>query len=272
MRPLHRPSRPRAGFTLIEVLLTLMIMGWIMVAVTQILNATRQSRDLIQNIQERQLAGPAILDRLEADLRGLLVFNRAADRVLRIQNGVISGFDADRIDFVTTTDCLLPWRLRGSQLASADVNEVGYCLRPSRSSDDFLELFRREDFGVDEDPYEGGRFALLHDRIKGFDVQIFEEDGPEAEPVESWGSSSDEAAGLPVRLEIELTIELAPRLVREQLIVDRRLMTYRRIVHFPESLRNAISIQPVPEVPLYVAPATGAAPPPDPGPPPEDED
>ena len=60
----------RAGFTLVEVLLTLLIMSMIMVSLTQILTAARTSRDTIHNIQETQLAGPAILDLVERDLRG----------------------------------------------------------------------------------------------------------------------------------------------------------------------------------------------------------
>ena len=66
----------RAGFTLMEVILTLLIMGGIMVTITQILTASRQSRDTIHNIQESMLAGPAILERIEEDLRGLLVYDR----------------------------------------------------------------------------------------------------------------------------------------------------------------------------------------------------
>ena len=67
--------RARAGFTLVEVLLTLLIMSMIMVSLTQILTAARTSRDTIHNIQETQLAGPAILDLVERDLRGLVTYD-----------------------------------------------------------------------------------------------------------------------------------------------------------------------------------------------------
>src|SRR5262249_15221466 len=60
-----RVGHARAGFTLVEVLLTLLIMGMIMVSMTQILTAARTSRDTIHNIQETELAGPAILDMIE---------------------------------------------------------------------------------------------------------------------------------------------------------------------------------------------------------------
>ena len=40
--------------------LTLLIVSGIMLAITQILEVTRISRDTIHNVQETQLAGPAI--------------------------------------------------------------------------------------------------------------------------------------------------------------------------------------------------------------------
>ena len=52
----------RAGFSLVEVLVVLLIVGGLMLAITQLLEATRISRDTIHNVQETQLAGPAIME------------------------------------------------------------------------------------------------------------------------------------------------------------------------------------------------------------------
>ena len=256
--------RPRSGFTLVEVMLTMLIMAGIMVAITQILTATRRSRDTIHNIQERLLAGPAILDRMEEDLRSLFIFDRDQRWYLRVEDRVLSGFDADRLDFVCSTDSLLPYREHeGMDFSRADFNEVGYCLRHNPNSDDFLEFYRREDFGVDEEPFAGGSYAFLHDRVKAFDVKVYDEDGPEAEPLDSWGvNEDDEEIGLPKRLEIELTIELRPRLVREQLVQDRRSMVYRRVFRIPEALIVAQDVRPIPVIPQIQAPVptTGGGP------------
>ena len=59
------PCSKTAGFTLAEVLVTILIMGGILVSITQILHAARMSRDTINNLRERQLAGPAIMDLIE---------------------------------------------------------------------------------------------------------------------------------------------------------------------------------------------------------------
>lgn len=267
--PLRRPQAAaaldRAGFTLIEVLLTLFIMSGILLSITQILRAARISRDTIHNIQETQLAGPAILDMLERDLRSLVVYNRTRAQHLRVLDRVMHGLDGDSIDFVTTTDSLVP-RFMDRRSLRSDLNEVGYRLRPSPTYDDFLELYRREDMGIDEDPFEGGEFSFLHDRVKGFDIRVFTEDGPDAEPVDEWnGKRTLEQVGVPARLEITLTLELSPRIAREQIRIqslERRTQVYRRVIRLPETLRvpeEQIVVLRVPTPPSSgpTGPATG---------------
>jgi len=220
--------RGRAGFTLVEVLLTLLIMSGIMVALTQILTAARTSRDTIHNIEETTLAGPAVMDLIERDLRGIATFDRTRQLHLRVKNRVLLGMDADSIDFVTSTDSLASFQME-DRFVKSDQNEVGYRLRPNPTSpDQFLEIYRREGFGVDDDPFEDGTFMFLHDRVKGFDVQCFAKDGRDEQPIDSWGTDDKpENIGLPARIEISLTLELTPRLVKEQLLIlprDRRTL------------------------------------------------
>ncbi len=247
-----RSCPTRAGFTLVEVLLVLLIMGGIMLSMTQILTAARTSRDTIHNIQETQNAGPAILDMIERDLRGISVYDRTRQNHVRVKNRVILGFDADSLDFVTTTDSLVIHE-DNERFVRSDQNEVGYRLRPNPENDQFLEIYRREGYGVDDNPFEGGNFLYLHDRVKGFDIQCFRKDGPDEQPVDEWGAQEhSEDIGLPARIEITLTLELAPRLVNEQLLVapvDRRTVIYKRVIRFPESLRADEDKVPVPTVP-----------------------
>jgi prepilin-type N-terminal cleavage/methylation domain-containing protein len=247
------PRSARAGFSLVEVLLVLLIMGMLMVSMTQILTAARYSRDTIHNVQETQLAGPAILDLIERDLRGIFVYDRPSHSHLRVRDRVLIGLDGDSLDFVTTTDSLTAIELE-RRFVRADVNEVGYRLRPSPTSDEFLEIWRREQVGIDDDPYEGGEFVYLHDRVKGFDVKLFAFDGTEEnEPLDEWGPESrEEHLGLPARIEITLVLELQPRIQREQLRIvplDRRTVVYRRVLRFPEALRGEEDDLPVPTVP-----------------------
>lgn len=259
---MSRPRRSKTrthGFTLVEVVLTLLIMSGILLCLTQLLMATRRSRDTIHNIREHQLAGPAVLDLIEADLRGLVTYNRTRLHHLLIEDDVMSGLDGDRIDFLTTTDNL-SLHYQNDRFITYDINEVGYCLRPHPYYDEFLEIYRREDAGVDDKPFADGTFQFLHDRVKGFNIQVYAEDGPDAEPLDQWGFEGSENIGLPAWIQIELTLELAPRLAREHILFnsrDRSTVTYTRIIRLPESLRGQENSIPMPMIPSASGPATG---------------
>jgi prepilin-type N-terminal cleavage/methylation domain-containing protein len=247
-------NKSRAGFTLVEVVLTLLIISGILLSMTQLLMATRRSRDTIHNIKEHQLAGPAVLDLIEADLRGLITYNRTKLLHIFIRDDVMSGLDADRLDFLTSTDNLAVVYEDDFPVVY-DVNEVGYLLRPNPEYDEFLEIYRREDPGVDEEPFADGTFQFLHDRVRGFEIQVYAEDGPDAEPLDQWGIEDSENIGLPAWIEIELTLELAPRLARETVLFnsrDRSTVTYMRIIRLPESLRLEESNIPMPMIPSIV--------------------
>jgi len=261
--------RSRAGFTLMEVVVSVLIMAMLLTSLTRLLTMVRTKRDTIHNIQENQLVGPAILDMIQRDLRGILTTNRAREDLLQVKNRVVLGQDADSIDFVTTTDNVV-WTWENRRALRCDYGEVGYRLRPSQDSDDFLEMYRREEFGVDEDVFSGGSWTFLHDQIRNFNITLFIEDGADAEPYEDWGTESLDSAtqGVPAWLEISLTLELSPRLKAEALpiaLVERGTVTYRRIVRFPEMIRVAtddvpwIGIPTVPgEEPAEGGPGTGA--------------
>lgn len=253
MRLLQRPPQRHAshGFTLVEVVLTLLIMSGILLSLTQLLMAARRSRDTIHNIKEHQLAGPAVLDLIEADLRGLITYNRTKLHHLSITDDVMSGMDGDRLDFLTSTDNLAAVYEDNTPVLY-DVNEVGYLLRPNPQHDEFLEIYRREDPGVDEEPFAEGTFQFLHDRVRGFEIQVYAEDGPDAEPLDQWGVEESENIGLPAWIEIELTLELAPRLARETVLFnsrERSTVTYMRVIRLPESLRLEESKIPMPMIP-----------------------
>lgn len=264
-----RVDRRRGGFTVVEVLLAIMIMGMMFTSITQLMTAAKNARDSVHNMQETQLAGPAVLDMLERDLRGIFTTGLPRSAWLRVTDRVVGGLDADRIDFISTTDSLIA-RIEDQEYPKrADVNEVGYMLRPNPRNDEFLEVYRREDFGVDEAPFEGGEFTFLSDQVKGFDVEVYFEDGPDVDPLDEWDSGSDDEdqTGLPASVKLSITIELKPRIDRESLDPERfrkRTVTYTRWVRFPQDLRFAagqfprLGLPPGPTSPTDPAPGAGA--------------
>ena len=238
---MRRRRHPKLGFTIAEVLITVAIMSLILVAITRVLNSVRVTRDRIHNIQETQLAGPVIIDMIVRDLRGIHVMDRPRASHLSVADRVEYGLDADRIDFVTTTNSREA-RVEGDQLLRADICEVGYMARVRPDDDQFLELYRREDFGVDDEPFSGGRYTFLSDRVKSLTIDVYQEDGPDIEPLPDWGGqdTDEEFHGLPAWVEIRLTLENTPRLLREQIersSRERATVVYTRSYRFPQGLR-----------------------------------
>jgi len=261
-----RVDRRRGGFTVVEVLLAILIMGMMFTSITQLMTAAKNARDSVHNMQETQLAGPAVLDMLERDLRALFTTGLPRTAWLKVTDRVVGGLDADRIDFITSTDSLIA-RLEDQEYPKrSDLNEVGYMLRPNPRNDEFLEVYRREDFGIDDEPREGGEYTFLSDQVKGFDIEVYFEDGPDIDPLDEWDSASDdeEQTGLPAAVKLTITIELKPRIDRESLDLAnlrKRTVTYTRWVRLPEDLRFAAG-----QFPRLVVPPgpTGAADPNDP--------
>lgn len=257
-------ARFQAGFTLVEVLLTLLIMSGLLVMITQILTTARTTRDTIYNLRETQLAGPAILDLIERDLRAIYTTNRDPALALIVTDRVVGGMDADQIEFATCTNSLEPYYI-GNEYYWSDVNTVAYRLRQQPEDRDFLEIYRLECFGINDQAQREPYVTFLHDRVggsggdgRGFNIEVFEEDGPDVDPVESWGTDSDEYSGLPASIKITLTLELAPRIQHEQLKVAPirlRSVQYVRWIRFPQGLRLATEIQPVPTIPRILPPA-----------------
>lgn len=248
----HAAAHGRGGFTIAEVLVVVVIMSGILVSITQVLSAARDTRDTIHNMNETQLAGPAILDMIEADLRGLFTYSMRPAKVLRVTQNDLSGEPADRIDFVTTTNSKL-FQLGQTRVIRSDFNEVGYMLRENPDRSDFLELYRREGFVADEEPFTEGEYTFLHDRVKFFDITVYDEEGPDAEPLDEWNTEAEPENRLPLRIEIEMKIEMAPRLLdptrAASELAGQLEVTYKRSFRLDEPLLLSYEIEPVARIP-----------------------
>jgi type II secretion system protein J len=201
-----RETRMRAaGFTLIEVLLAIAITATVMVTVGTTFHVMLNARDVIDDMTESTEAGPRIMNLIERDLRGIWTHNVKNNAVFRGRDMDVGGRDADRMDFLTTTDSVGFVLDSHNMPKKTTLCEVGYWFKPNPKYRDVFEMWRREDPMVDGDLITQGSFQLVYDRVKSFKVTYYETLGHEAEELLEWDSSFHD--NLPERIKIEFTIE-----------------------------------------------------------------
>jgi type II secretion system protein J len=194
-----------SGFTLIEVLLAIAITATVMITVGTTFHVMLNARDVVDELTESTEAGPRIMNLLERDLRGIWTYNVHGNAVFRGRDMDVNGRDADRLDFLTTTDAVGSVLDSRNQQRKPTLCEVGYWFKPNPRYRDVFEMWRREDPMVDGDLITQGSFQLVHDRVKSFKVTYYETLGHEAEELLEWDSSFHDR--LPQRIRIEFTIE-----------------------------------------------------------------
>jgi prepilin-type N-terminal cleavage/methylation domain-containing protein len=193
------------GFTLIEVLLAISITATVMMTVGTTFRVLLEAREVVDELSESTEAGPRILNLIERDLRGLWTFNVAKNAVFRGRDMDVGSFEADRLDFLTTTDAVAYVLDDHGRPKKPTLCEVGYWFKQNPRYRDLMELWRREDPMVDRDLLTQGSFQLVHDRIKSFKVSYYKTLGNEAEELFEWDSSTNDE--LPRRIKIEFVLE-----------------------------------------------------------------
>ncbi len=237
------------GFTMIELLIVISIMGGIMAAIYGVLFGTLNGKRQVELRVEGARIGPLILDQIERDIRHVYAANLDFRKVFVGKNYRISGKDADKVHLVSYTPSTMRIEER-DKLVFADVNEIGYVVTQSQNgpngenNSDFMTLWRREDFFVDDEPLEGGEGIPLYRRILGFKIRYFDQRGKDAKEEEKW--DPDSHPNLPAAMEISLDYEVEPRdrsttLSNEELI--HRRFSCRRFITFGDEYAAAMSVR-----------------------------
>ncbi len=221
-------TRVRAGFTLLEILLAVVILTLLLGAVYAVLIGTVQAVERVEYVTQRAEIGPGILRVVARDFEHAVMPGGLAPGAFRAKSQDYGGFSLDQVDFVANVPALGPIGGVGPPRPSP-MNEVGYRLEPNPFAPGLFTLFRREGWFVDGDPLAGGMLYEVYDRVRSFSLEYF--DGKEWK--EAWTSA--EAGGLPRAVRIGLGVEIgtedASRAEGEQANV--RLMNYLIIVMIP---------------------------------------
>lgn len=195
----------KGGFTLMEILVTVVILALLLTGVYMVLLGTIRTVGRIEYITQRAEIGPGILQIVARDFEHAVIpGGRAASAFKGVSQGYV-GFATDRADFVTNVPALgIDDRRAGNPdepPRPAPMNEVGYRVE-SASGRGLYKLFRREDYFVDGEPLRGGTLYELYDRVHSFSLEYF--DGRRW--LRDWDSSGAGALPLAVRIGLEIEV------------------------------------------------------------------
>lgn len=234
---------PNSGFTLLEVMVSILIVSLVMTATYGVLFTTLDARDTIEKQNLEKKIGPAILDRIESDLASAWCWNIHKNDVFFGESRIISGERADYFHFISTQNSSHTLEQDGRPVRS-DLTEVSYLLRQNPNNPEKLQLWRRQDFHVDDKIAEGGLYELIYERIISFSVTYFADLHEDAERLEEWNAKK--RGRFPAAVEILLVMEIDPTLsgyALDEMARDR--LTYQRVVFMPSGSELTMAVRPV---------------------------
>jgi len=210
--PAHPVGGWVAGFTLLEILITVLITAMVMTAFYGILYSTIEVRDVIDEAIEGSEIGSTLLNSIRQDLDG--AFLPGNDKEYFVGKDIKEmGVERDRLDFVTETIAVGKEDLEGIPQSTPDdkdlkkneekifsVSEVGYQLKQNDKEPGFYVLYRRQQLWLDDKPVEGGRLMEIFDRVKSFNIAYY--DGTNW--LSEWSNIKNK--GLPSAVKIDITI------------------------------------------------------------------
>lgn len=242
-------ARSSRGFTLIEITVAVAILGVVVVLTLQNMSNTVRGRDMVIEGLRKPKVANALLSPLVKDLR-YLWFGGLTGNAGFLGKHVVLGQDADRIDFVTARPARsvpLDEDNRNEDAPQATLSEVGYAFR-KRDDGKYLELWRREDPYVDDDPTAGGQYTLIYDRIRSFTLTYFDR------PSESEGGKSFGTPEWDSRLKRRL-----PYAIVVDITFDAEEVDFAKGEDEPERLRRIFLLKPGGESAVDWPSGTGAS-------------
>jgi prepilin-type N-terminal cleavage/methylation domain-containing protein len=220
--------RDERGFTLVEILAVIMITGFVMYAIYSVLISTLRAQDVVDETVAVYEVGPQIVDLIANDLQNVTLGVLPDEVGLEGKIESVGGYDCSVIDLVATSDSRTVLT-KADKSYTSDVTEIGYACRVSEEYDGLLELFRREDWGVDDDPLEGGLYHKVYGKVREFRLEYVER-GKETEEdyAEAWDSKDKK--GLPHAILLRITIVVGDP---TKLAEDEGVHTFERMIVLP---------------------------------------
>ncbi|MHC5036545.1 MAG: prepilin-type N-terminal cleavage/methylation domain-containing protein [Planctomycetota bacterium] len=215
---MNRDRRLAGGFTLVEVLVTLVTASLLLTAVYGAFLGSLSAKRTCEESARVYRLGQGILTLLRRDLTGAFA---PEDTALEGVSGTAQGGSADRIEFITTSDARRAIDGKGS-----DICEVGYRAEPDPETPGLLQLLRREGHGIQGSAFQGGTLEFLAAGVSSFQLEYLGGDG---NWIPEW-----QVEGLPVAVRVILVL-------REETAEGQwgREVTFRTLIPLPSGGASA---------------------------------
>ncbi len=199
-------ERGRAGFTLIEVVLCMVLVAIISATTYSILIFTLEAKERVERNALVNKIGQGILKVIARDFEGLYTQN---------VDNPFEGIDDGTEDYVNFTSTASSYPNEDG--ISSNLIEVGYRLEQSQNDEegDLFVLLRRESYGIELNPLKGGRLYELYDQVKQFNLQYY--DGKEW--VDTWKFEDMKSVPLAVKVDFLIRVrtgEFSEEAVKEE--------------------------------------------------------
>lgn len=168
------------GFTLLEVLVAILVLGMIITLIWSAFSRTVESKNYIEAGNEMYHQMRWAINKITYDLSSAYVSKgqKNVSQFIAVSRLNANGIPQDELHFTSFS------HIRYSPTErSSDQCELSYFIVQDPASEQFI-LFRREDYSIDEDLSAGGEVLELVEGIVAFNVRLF--DGEEW--VEDWDS------------------------------------------------------------------------------------
>ena len=194
MSNLNNAKHLNSGFSILELLISVTLLGIVMsviyAAFFQISNSSLKVQSTLDARQELRLLMKIVLD----DLQKVRYLKHFADSYQSENNqketGLISqrvlgpkNFDTGQIEEVTRIDFHTAIKSRffpEENYRDPEIHEVGYSLQENLETKSW-EFIRREDFYIDTNIMEGGKYNILSENVNKFEVEFLESETALAE-------------------------------------------------------------------------------------------
>ncbi|MEE2902824.1 MAG: type II secretion system protein GspJ [Myxococcota bacterium] len=199
-------SRPhQRGLTLIEIALAVSILAFMGIATAGTIGRSFDAYEAVTGIDGKYHNVRMAMNRMARDIS--MAFITPAQSVRdedRQWKTIFKGGDESPFDELTFTS--FSHRILLQDAKESDQCEITYFGKADEDDSSKINLMRREDWRLDEEPEKGGRVYVLAEDIKDFKLRYF--DAKDDDWTDEWDTEKSEFQGrLPSIVELTITIE-----------------------------------------------------------------